>query len=85
MIDQWFEYPLPAQLEQKLLRLMDHLRLNYGAIDLILHPDGTFYFLEINPAGEFMWLQKAPGFPIGEQLAKVLMGTAWRRDNGTLN
>ncbi|MEM1321508.1 MAG: MvdC/MvdD family ATP grasp protein [Bacteroidota bacterium] len=80
MIDMWKEHPLPKALEQQLLQLMDAFQLNYGAIDLILHPDGTYYFLEINPAGEFMWLEHAPGFPISRQLAKVLLGKAWRRN-----
>ncbi len=81
MIGQWVEHPLPEDIENKLLQLMDRLQLNYGAIDLILHPDGTYYFLEINPAGEFMWLEVAPGFPISEELAKVLLGKEWRRND----
>ncbi|MEO1629112.1 MAG: MvdC/MvdD family ATP grasp protein [Bacteroidota bacterium] len=79
MIDQWVEHPIPEELHHKLLSLMDQLGLNYGAIDLILHPDGRYFFLEINPVGEFMWLQRAPGFPIGDQIARVLLDKDWRR------
>lgn len=79
MIDDWVAYPLPEEIKDKLLKLMDYFQLNYGAIDVILHPDGSYYFLEINPSGEYMWLEKIPGFTISEQLAKVLLGTAFRR------
>ncbi|MEO1409104.1 MAG: MvdC/MvdD family ATP grasp protein [Bacteroidota bacterium] len=80
LLDQWVDHPLPQELKDKLLAMMDRFELNYGAIDLILHPDGRYFFLEINPAGEFMWLEKTPGYPISEQLAKVLLGRAYRRN-----
>ena len=80
LLDHWFAYNLPEEIEEMLLQLMDKMQLNYGAIDLILHPNGTFYFLEINPVGEFMWLERIPGFEIGEELAKVLLGEVWRRN-----
>ncbi len=80
MIEDWVDHPLPEELNHKLLALMDRLQLNYGAIDLILHPDGSYYFLEINPSGEYMWLERIPGYPISEQLAKVLLGQCFRRN-----
>lgn len=81
MADDWVDYPLPADLQNKLLRLMDYFELNYGAIDLILHPDGSFYFLEINPSGEYMWLEQTPGYRISEHLARVLLGRCFRRND----
>lgn len=79
MIADWKRYELPAEVTAKVLRLMDHFRLNYGAIDIIVTPDGRYVFLEINPAGEFFWLERAPGLPISEALADVLTGRAPRR------
>ena len=81
MINDWVDYPLPEDIKNKLLKLMDYFQLNYGAIDIILHPDGSFYFLEINPSGEYMWLERTPGYRISEQLAKVLLGKSFRREN----
>ena len=79
MIEQWQHHVLPADVQQKALRLMDKFGLNYGAMDFILTPDGRYVFLEVNPAGEFMWLLKWPGLPIADALADVLMGLAARR------
>ena len=59
---------------------MEALGLNYGALDFIVTPDGRHVFLEVNPAGEFMWLTRHPGLPIAEALADVLTGRAARRE-----
>jgi glutathione synthase/RimK-type ligase-like ATP-grasp enzyme len=79
LIDAWKSYTLPAPLEVQVLRLMDALGLNYGAFDFIVTPEGRHVFLEVNPAGEFMWLMRNPGLPVDEALADVLSGRAARR------
>ncbi|MEV4245300.1 hypothetical protein AB0J63_18065 [Streptosporangium canum] len=47
--------------------------LTYGAIDLILTPDGRYVFLEINPNGQFLWIEDATGLPIGAAIGDLLM------------
>lgn len=79
MIEDWKPYELPREVEEKILRLMDYFTLNYGAIDLIVTPDGRHVFLEVNPAGEFFWLERTPGLPISDHIADVLLGHARRR------
>lgn len=79
LIDAWKPYTLPAPLQTQVLRLMDALGLNYGAFDFIVTPEGRHVFLEVNPAGEFMWLMRNPGLPVDEALADVLSGRAARR------
>jgi glutathione synthase/RimK-type ligase-like ATP-grasp enzyme len=58
---------------------MDYFSLNYGAIDIILTPDGRHVFLELNPSGEFFWLERAPGLSISEAIADLLLGHSPRR------
>ena len=73
LIEEWRPYQLPDEVEQKLLRLMEYFSLNYGAIDIILTPDGRHVFLELNPSGEFFWLERSPGLPISDAIADVLL------------
>jgi MvdD family ATP-grasp ribosomal peptide maturase len=79
MVQDWQTYQLPPEVEEKILRLMDYFSLNYGAIDIILTPDGRHVFLELNPSGEFFWLERTPGLPISEALADLLLGHSPRR------
>lgn len=80
MIEEWKPYELPREVEEKILRLMDHFVLNYGAIDLIVTPDGRHVFLEVNPVGEFFWLELHAGLPVSEAIADVLLNLAPRRE-----
>ncbi|HEY0405269.1 MAG TPA: MvdD family ATP-grasp ribosomal peptide maturase [Pyrinomonadaceae bacterium] len=79
MIEDWQPYDLPPEVEEKILRLMDYFVLNYGAIDIIVTPDGRHVFLEVNPVGEFFWLERHPGLPIADAIADVLLGRSQRR------
>jgi len=48
------------------------LGLVYGAKDFRIGKNGVIYFLEINPAGQFLYLQNKTGLPILETSAEIL-------------
>jgi len=79
MLQDWRPYQLPVEIEEKILRLMDYFSLNYGALDIILTPDGKHVFIELNPCGEFFWLERTPGLPISGAIAALLLGHSQRR------
>lgn len=61
---------LPEEVERKLLLFMRALGLEYGAIDMRLTPEGRYVFLEVNPAGQFLYVEMAAGIPISAALAE---------------
>lgn len=63
---------LPAEVEQKIHALMKRLGLVYGAIDLRQTPDGTYVFLEVNPAGEWLFVEERTHQPITDAMAELL-------------
>ena len=65
-------HDLPPAVGEKLLLLMRRLGLEYGAIDLRLTPDGDYVFFEVNPAGQFLFVEYACGLPISAALAAHL-------------
>lgn len=67
------EYQLPEAVEGLLLDLMARLDLWYGAVDLRLAPDGRHVFLEVNPAGQWLFVELATGQPISAALADLLV------------
>jgi MvdD family ATP-grasp ribosomal peptide maturase len=79
LMQEWKPYELPPDVNDRLLRLMDRFGLNYGAIDIIVTPEKRHVFLEVNPVGEFFWLERCPGLGISSAIADVLLGRAPRR------
>jgi glutathione synthase/RimK-type ligase-like ATP-grasp enzyme len=75
------KHDLPAEVGEKLLRLMRRLGLEYGAIDLRLTPDGEYVFFEVNPAGQFLFVEYACGLPISAALASHLAGGSERSED----
>ncbi len=67
---------LPADVEARLRALMDRLGLVYGAIDLRRTPAGDHVFLEVNTAGEFLFIEQRTGQPITQALADWLVRPA---------
>jgi len=65
-------YQLPREIELKILELMERWGLNYGAIDMILTPDDEYVFLEINPNGQWLWIEQLTGMPISQAIAELL-------------
>ena len=51
---------------------MTSLRLAYGAIDLRRTPEGDYVFLEINPAGQWIFVEEKTGQPMTDAMAKLL-------------
>lgn len=52
---------LPKDINDFCINFTKKLNLNFGAIDLIIH-NNEYYFIEINPTGEWSWLQKNTGY-----------------------
>ena len=65
-------YELPEEIVTKCLQLTQSLGLVFGAIDLAVQ-DGTFYFLEINPTGEWAWLVDSSNLSIDRAIADKLL------------
>jgi glutathione synthase/RimK-type ligase-like ATP-grasp enzyme len=63
---------LSAELNKRLLALQKRLQLVYGAIDMRRTPEGEYYFLEVNPAGQWHFAEQRTGLPITKAMADLL-------------
>ena len=64
---------LPDDVAGGLLALMASFGLTYGAIDLRLTPEGEYVFLEVNPAGQWLFVELRTGQPITDAVVGYLM------------
>jgi glutathione synthase/RimK-type ligase-like ATP-grasp enzyme len=75
LIRSWTPHALPAEVSERLLRLTARLGLSYGAADIVVTPDGRHVFLEVNPAGEWFWLDDVFGpRALSTAIAETLLG-----------
>lgn len=63
---------IPPETAAAIQRLMRSLGLNFGALDFVVQPDGEWVFLEVNPTGQYGWLEHHTKAPITDQLADLL-------------
>jgi len=68
---RFMPFDLPAVVRRRCTQLVASLGLRFGAIDLALS-GSDYFFLEINPTGEWAWLVDATGLKIDEGLANAL-------------
>ncbi len=64
---------LPNDISQRCVSLVQKLGLNYGAMDLIVTPQGDWVFLENNCNGQWLWLEKLTGLNISYAIASFLV------------
>lgn len=50
--------------------------LRYAAIDLLEDKHGNLFFLELNPVGQWLWMEELTGLPIADAMADALCRTA---------
>ncbi len=65
-------HQLPKEVEEACLRLVRHYDLAFGAIDMIVTPDGRYVFLEINPNGQWLWVEWLTGQSVAKTMAQLL-------------
>ena len=63
---------LPRKLHDACLALTAALGLQFGAIDLVQTADGEYFFLEINPNGQWYWIEMMTELPMARAMADLL-------------
>jgi glutathione synthase/RimK-type ligase-like ATP-grasp enzyme len=64
---------LPAEVARQCVKLVAAYGLAFGAIDLARRPDGGYTFFELNPNGQWAWLEGKTGLPLRSRLADLLL------------
>jgi glutathione synthase/RimK-type ligase-like ATP-grasp enzyme len=62
----------PEHISKGSLLMLERFGLNYGAFDFIVTPRGDWVFLELNPNGQFLWIEELTGLPMTHALIQLL-------------
>jgi glutathione synthase/RimK-type ligase-like ATP-grasp enzyme len=75
---------VPAALRKKMVRFMDSLGINFASADFALTADGEFIFLDLNPNGQWLFIEaECPESRVGQKFCSFF--TKGRVDHGTEN
>lgn len=69
---KWQNFTMQGEFSDKIQAFMKKVGLSFGALDVIVKPDGEFVFLEVNPTGEWGMLERDLNLPISEAIADAL-------------
>jgi glutathione synthase/RimK-type ligase-like ATP-grasp enzyme len=75
------EHTLPPSVKERVLSLMARLGLVYGAVDLRLTERQEYVFFEVNPAGQYLYVNPETHEKVTSALADVLADPASARVN----
>ena len=62
-----------AAFEGKLRRYLELIDMPAGYFDFAVTAEGMPIFLEMNPNGQWLWMEQLTGYPISEAIAKALV------------
>jgi hypothetical protein len=65
-------HSVPNDLSRRLLALVRQLGLVFSTIDMKLTDDGEYVFLELNPMGQYLYVEILAGLPLTAAMAEML-------------
>lgn len=68
----WEEYTLSSELKSQLLTFMRRMRLHYGMVDMRVTDNNEYFFFEVNPSGQFLFIEIDTKQPLCRSLASLL-------------
>jgi glutathione synthase/RimK-type ligase-like ATP-grasp enzyme len=68
---EYQEIACPAEVARGVKTLMGRYGLRFAAIDMAIGADGLWYFFEVNPNGQWAWLDLAGGMDIASSFVMV--------------
>lgn len=71
-------FDLPDTILSHCKKIVRELGLQFGGIDLI-DSDGKYFFIEVNPTGEWGWLVNSADLPIDKAICDFLEGSDVRK------
>ena len=65
-------WEVPTTVKLSVMSLLDRLQLRFGTLDFVVTPANEWVFLEINPNGQWAWIEEEVGLPIAAAIADAL-------------
>ncbi|MCL1934679.1 MAG: grasp-with-spasm system ATP-grasp peptide maturase [Candidatus Azobacteroides sp.] len=71
--NRYIPYQLPKYIEHRIIKLIKNLNLDSGSIDMIVDKQSHYYFLEINPVGQYGMISDPCNYNLDKEIAFNLL------------
>jgi glutathione synthase/RimK-type ligase-like ATP-grasp enzyme len=71
---QYQQTSISPHLTRLVMKVMRRFDLEFAAMDIVVSKTGQCYLLDLNPNGQWAWLDQLLGLGIADQLRSVLSG-----------
>lgn len=69
---KWTSHKIPESIENACTKLCEELHIEFAAIDLVKSISGDYFFLELNPNGQWVWIEEETKLPISDAIVEHL-------------
>jgi hypothetical protein len=66
-------HQLPPEVQAAVARLVASFGIRFASMDLILEPSGRYVFLDLNPSGQWLWIEECTGLPLTDAMTRLLL------------
>lgn len=66
------KHQLPRDLEDRCVEMTKMMGLEFGAVEFVTDQQGKYWFMEINPNGQWGFVELETGLPIAKAIAELL-------------
>ncbi|HNW23351.1 MAG TPA: hypothetical protein PKH06_01150 [Candidatus Dojkabacteria bacterium] len=66
-------FTLENSFAQKCIEMTRYLGLNFGAFDFVKSIEEEIFFLEVNPNGQWGFIEEKTGLPLSKAMAELLV------------
>lgn len=66
-------HQLPADVLAAVSRLVASFGIRFASMDLVLEPSGRYVFLDLNPSGQWLWIEELTGLPLTDAMTRLLL------------
>lgn len=66
-------HQLPPDVQAAVFRLVESFGIRFASMDLVLEPSGRYVFLDLNPGGQWLWIEELTGLPLTDAMTRLLL------------
>lgn len=70
--NEYSRMTLPSAVEHSIKKFIRAFQIDFASIDFIIDESDDFVFLDLNPNGQWLWLEHAVDLPLTERMADYL-------------